>query len=189
MKTKKTVGIVIQKIITWFLRGLLISMPLVLTAYLLFLIFKGLDGLFQFEHAGVGLLLILAGILIIGIFGSSLITRPIISLLETILEKTPGIKLIYSSIKDLMEAFVGEKKKFNKPVLIQTEGEGIYKIGFVTNESFSKIKEEGYSAVYIPFSYTFTGHLYIVHTSKIKPVEGNPADWMKFVASGGVTQL
>jgi uncharacterized membrane protein len=179
----------IQRLLTWFLRGLLITLPLTITGYLLFFVFTTLDGLLGFKHPGIGISLIIGFILLVGFFGSSLITRPIIGLIETLIEKTPGIKLIYSSIKDLLEAFVGEKKKFNKPVRIQVEGEGIYKIGFVTTEALAEIELEGYCAVYIPFSYTFSGHLYLVHTSKITKLDANPAELMKFIASGGVTQL
>lgn len=179
----------IRLLFTWFLRGLLITLPLTLTGYLLYFVFTTLDGLMGFKHPGIGISIILGVILFIGLFGSSLITRPIIGLIETLIEKTPGIKLIYSSIKDLLEAFVGEKKKFNKPVRIALETDGIYKIGFVTTEALSSLDMDGYCAVYIPFSYTFSGHLYIVHTSKIKTIDANPAELMKFIASGGVTQL
>jgi len=189
MRRKITFGGMVQKVITWFLRGLLITLPLTISIYLLFLIFSWLDGLINLGHPGIGIAIILGAIFIIGVFGTSLITRPIIGLVDTIAERTPGFKIIYSSIKDLLEAFVGEKKKFNKPVRIEVEGEGIYKIGFVTSDSLDSLQMEGYCSVYIPFSYTFTGHLYVVHTSKITPIDGNPTDIMKFVASGGVTQL
>ncbi|MCK9481955.1 MAG: DUF502 domain-containing protein [Bacteroidia bacterium] len=178
-----------NKLLTWFFRGLLIVLPLAITVYLLVTIFAWLDGLLGFKYTGLGVLLLIGFILVIGMFGTSLITKPVINLIETLIEKTPGIKLIYTSIKDLLQAFVGDKKKFNKPVMINVEGDTVYKIGFVTSESLQDLKMEGYCSVYIPFSYTFSGHLYIIHTSKIKPIDGNPADLMKFVASGGVTQL
>ncbi|MCO5254545.1 MAG: DUF502 domain-containing protein [Bacteroidia bacterium] len=178
-----------NKLLTWFFRGLLIVLPISVTIYLLISIFSWLDGLLGFKHTGLGVLLLFAIIIVIGMFGTSLITKPFINLIETLIEKTPGIKLIYTSIKDLLAAFVGDKKKFNKPVMINVEGESVYKIGFITSESLKDLNMEGYCSVYIPFSYTFSGHLYIVHTSKIKPIDGNPADLMKFVASGGVTQL
>ena len=104
-----------------------------------------------------------------------------------VLEKTPGVKFLYSSVKDIVEAFVGEKKKFSKPVMVEMNGEGIYKIGFVTIKDLTKINMEGYSGVYFPKSYGFMGDLYLVDNKKIKPLDANPTMVFKMIVSGGVT--
>jgi uncharacterized membrane protein len=92
-----------------------------------------------------------------------------------------------------MEAFVGEKKRFNKPVVINLIDEtGLQRFGFVTDEALSKMGQnfEGKVAVYIPMSYSVSGNLYIVDAYRLTPLVGvDAAELMKYVLSGGVTDL
>ena len=110
-------------------------------------------------------------------------------LFNKILEKVPLLKIVYSSVKDLLSAFVGKKKRFTKPVLVKMEGE-VERIGFITQRDLTHL---GVSAdkigVYIPFSYAVTGNLIIVPKSNVTPIDGSSADIMKFIISGGVTSI
>jgi uncharacterized membrane protein len=136
----------------------------------------------------VGFLIVIASITFLGFIGSSLITKPLFSLMDDVLSKIPFVKIIYTSVKDFMEAFVGDKKKFNLPVLVEMS-QGLYKPGFITQNDLSNLNLPGMCAVYFPHSYAFSGNLYLVDKNKVKPFDGNSTDVMKFIVSGGVTNL
>ncbi len=58
--------------------------------------------------------------------------------------------------------------------------------GFVTQEDLSSFNLPGVVAVYMPHSYAFSGNLFFVDKSKIKPFKGESSNLMKFIVSGGV---
>jgi uncharacterized membrane protein len=178
----------INRLLNYFLRGLLISIPIAATGTIVVWLFETIDGLLGKDHVpGLGIVIILTFILLIGWIGSSYIVQPILNWFNEWLEKTPGIKFLYSSVKDIMEAFVGEKKKFSEPVIVELAGEGIYKVGFITQKDLKKIGLEGFSAIYFPQSYGFVGDLYFVKNDKVKPLNANPTEVFKMIVSGGVT--
>ncbi|MNR18954.1 hypothetical protein D3C85_1357160 [compost metagenome] len=137
---------------------------------------------------GLGLVLVLAIILAAGIFVTYFVTEPMYSWFRRWLNKLPLFNFIYTSIKDLTEAFVGDEKKFNHPVIVETEGE-MKRIGFLTQNDLSKLGMMDEAIVYFPFSYSFAGQIYIVKKDKIKPLNMSAADAMKLVVSGGVTHI
>lgn len=126
-----------------------------------------------------------------GFMGSSIVLRPLFSLFDNTLEHTPVVKTVYGSIKDFMSAFVGSKKKFNKPVLITINKENnIQQLGFITNEDLSELNLGKDSvAVYVPLSYSISGNLWIVPTDHITIVDASSPEVMKFIVSGGVTDI
>jgi uncharacterized membrane protein len=134
---------------------------------------------------------VVAGFVLVGLLSGSFIFRPILSLLDELIERAPLIKTIYSSVKDLMSAFVGQKKRFNKPVLVRVNDHPIVeKLGFITNEDLSELGiGEGRIAVYLPMSYAFSGQVLIVDRSMVKTLPVSSADLMKFIISGGVTEI
>lgn len=178
----------ITRLINYFLRGLLISIPVAATIAIIVWLFETIDGLLGKDHfPGLGILIILSLILLIGWIGSSYIVQPIINWFDEWLEKTPGVKFLYTSVKDIMEAFVGEKKKFSEPVIVELTNDSIYKVGFITRKDLKSLGLEGFSAVYFPKSYGFVGDLYFVKNDKIKPLNANPTNVFKMIVSGGVT--
>lgn len=180
----------VNRLLKYFLRGLLISIPLAATIGIIVWLFEAIDNriLPEGKHfPGLGILIGLSLILLIGFIGSSYVAKPFIDWFDDWLEKTPGIKFLYSSIKDIMEAFVGEKKKFSEPVILELGAEGIYKVGFITKKDLKSIGMEGFSAVYFPKSYGFMGDLYFVKNEKIKGLNANPTAVFKMIVSGGVT--
>lgn len=114
-----------------------------------------------------------------------------VAFIDKILEKTPGIKLIYGSVKDFLEAFGGKKKKFNRPVLVNVDGADVWRLGFITQSTATGLGMENHVVVYIPHSYAMSGITYLVPKDKIKLIGDNikPADAMKFTVSGGVSDL
>ncbi len=191
-----------KKIIKYFLQGLLYTVPITVTGAFVVWAFNKIDQiiptLFPDLHKeipgvfpGVGVVIIIITIIIIGILGSLVITTPINSFFKSLLKKAPILETIYSSVKDLMNTFVGDKKGFDHPVLIKLyENSTIERIGFITNEDLSSIGvKEGKVLVYLPHSYAFSGQLFIVDRSYISPVDSSSAEIMKLIVSGGVTEI
>jgi uncharacterized membrane protein len=180
----------VNRLLNYFFKGLLISIPLAATVLIIIWLFDTVDNILGKDHVpGLGILIIVSIILLIGWIGSSYIVKPFIEAFDTWLEKTPGIKFLYSSVKDIMEAFVGEKKKFSTPVMVELANEGIFKAGFITRNDLASIGLPGFSAVYFPKSYGFMGDLFFVRNEKIKPLNANPTDVFKMIVSGGVTGI
>lgn len=193
METEKKEKRLWKALVKYFLQGLLYVVPVGVTLFLILWLVMKLDGIINlavFDIPGLGLLIILAGITLIGYLGTHVFfsyLRP----LDRAMEQTPLIKLIYSSMKDLMSAFVGKKKQFKTPVLVKMgEHLEIERMGFVTTEDLTHM---GISiekvAVYFPFSYGINGQVIIVPKKNVTPVSASAADVMKFIVSGGVTSV
>ena len=181
-------SITFRRILNYFLRGLLVLVPIALTVYIIVVSLKWLDSLLPVPVPGLGLILIVGIIVVFGYLASTLIARPIFELMEEILLRVPLISLIYSSIKDLLSAFVGDKKKFTQAVLVtMNEADGIQKLGFITQTNLEVLGEAGKVAVYLPHSYNFSGNLYIVDKERVTLLNAPGADVMKFIVSGGVS--
>lgn len=178
----------LAKLINYFLRGLLIVLPFAVTFSIVRSIVVTLDDYVNVGIPAVGFLIVIVSITFLGFIGSSLITKPLFSLMDDVLSKIPFVKIIYTSVKDFMEAFVGDKKKFNSPVLVEMS-QGLYKPGFITQNDLTNLNLPGMCAVYFPHSYAFSGNLFLVDKNKVKPFDGNATDVMKFIVSGGVTNL
>jgi len=104
-----------------FLQGLLLLSPLAITALLIYTVFDKIDSLVPFVPRGLGFFIIVAFVTAIGYLGTKLfLGRWLFDAFGHLLERTPGIKFIYSSVKDMVSSFVGDNKKFNKPVWVLT---------------------------------------------------------------------
>ncbi len=178
----------LKKLINFFLKGLLVCLPILLTYYVVSSVVLSVDKIIPIDIPGIGFIVVIVGVTIIGWVGSSIISKPLFNLIDDFLSSLPFIKIIYTSVKDLMEAFVGEKKKFSKPVVVEFT-EGVYKPGFITQDDLFEINLPGLVGVYFPHSYAFSGNLFFIDKAKIKLYEGNPTDFMKFIVSGGVTEI
>lgn len=179
-----------HRFVTYFFRGLLFVVPIALTIYIILLSITWLDGLIPFKLPGLGLLTILASITMVGYLASTLLAGPLFNILEDVLTRLPLVSIIYSSLKDLISAFVGDKKKFNQPVLVTLNPEFvIQKPGFITQNDLSKLGLMDQVAVYLPHSYNFSGNLYIVPAKFVQPIYASSTDIMKFIVSGGVSGL
>ncbi|MEO6303285.1 MAG: DUF502 domain-containing protein [Bacteroidia bacterium] len=182
----------------YFIQGLILFIPLIITLAILSKLFNFFSGLFSFIgfsdnsilNTILGLLVTLGIIALIGVLASSFVFKQFFSFLEDKLEHAPFIRHIYSPIKDFTNAFVGNKKRFNKPVLVLTNpAADIEEIGFITQEDLKDFHIKDKVAVYLPLSYSLSGKLIIVPVKNIKPLDADPADTMKFVVSGGVTDI
>lgn len=181
-------GIMFHKIAAFFFRGLILVAPIAITVYVLVSAFQFLDALLPTRFPGLGLLVLLVSITLTGALSQTLLINPVLGYLEKGINKVPLAALIYSSLRDLLSAFVGDKRKFGQPVRVETvPGSGIFRLGFVTRTGLEEKTGEALVAVYFPHSYNISGELLLVPPDRIIPVENwKSADAMKFVVSGGV---
>ena len=181
-----------QKLIQYFLQGLLILGPATITVYAIYVVFDKIDNILRpvINIPGIGFITIIFFIISVGYLSSFFLMSRIISVIDKLLERTPGIKLFYSFIRDFFEAFAGSKKKFTNGVLANIENNDVWRVGFITQEDMSKFSMADFVAVYVPMAYSVAGNVYIIPKQRIRPITNISAtQTMKFAVSGGVTDV
>ena len=179
-----------KKIAAYFISGLLFLIPIVVTLYILYLFVSRIDQIFDFSIPGLGFLLTLAIITVIGFLVSTFIARGAANVIDGLFRRLPLIKMVYTSIKDLVTALFGEARRFDKPVLVTIVPEsGVQIVGFVTKASLMSIAMAESMAVYIPQSYNFAGNLIVVPKTQVTPLGVESGKAMAFIVSGGVSGL
>lgn len=180
----------LKRLASYFFQGLLVTVPLAIIGYVIYGLFVFLDRLIPFEVPGLGLLSLLVGITIMGYLASTIVAQPFKWWFEELLKRVPVLKTIYTSISDFVSAFVGNKRRFDKPVLVRVSSTDLHKLGFITQEDLSMLGiDDGMVAVYFPHSYNFSGNLFIVPKINVVPLDKKSVEVMKFIVSGGVTQM
>lgn len=193
---------IFRALFNYFVKGLIVVVPIGAAAFLIFWGVAKLDsalnlsGIFLTDSKGqpiyipgLGILNVVVIILIAGILITNVVTEPIKRWFNRWINRLPLFKFLYSSIKDLTEAFVGDEKKFNEPVLVEMNEFGLKRIGFLVQKDLAKLGLPGEVAIYFPWSYSFAGQVVIMPADKVKPIDKSAADMMKFVISGGVSGL
>lgn len=185
--------ITLKKIFRYFVQGVIILAPIGITAYVLWWLFNKIDGILKpYIHIpGLGFLIIIVFVILVGWVSSHFLMGSFIQFFDTWMEKTPGVKFIYTSTKDFFEAFAGEKRKFNRAVLACVFSEDVWIVGFLTDEEMQKFDLGADSvAVYVPQAYNFAGQLYILPRHKVKKIEKiSSGEAMKYAVTGGVVDL
>jgi len=178
----------LTRLINYFLKGIVFLAPLAFTIYICVNIFRTIDGWLGIAIPGVGFAITVVLITLFGFLAQSFLTRSALNIVENLLNRLPFVRLLYSSTRDLLNAFVGEKRRFDKPVLVTPYAGGVVRaLGFVTQESLSRFGLDDHVTVYVPHSYAVSGMLWIVPASAVTPVDADSPDVMAFVVSGGVT--
>lgn len=204
MKKKQT----LKKLFQYFLQGLIILAPIVITVYAVTALFNFIDNILPaaiakiFPHwganeqgrslniPGIGFIILILLVVFVGYISSSFIVGRLVDLFDHILERTPGIKIIYSTVKDFFEAFAGNKRKFDKAVLVSVQDREVWQIGFITQQELDHFGLEDFVAVYVPKAYAFTGELFFLKKDRIRTLPNiSSSEAMKFAISGGVTQI
>ncbi|HEU5061267.1 MAG TPA: DUF502 domain-containing protein [Kofleriaceae bacterium] len=182
-----------NRIVRWFLQGLIYFVPIALTVFVLVASFRAIDralgGLLGTTVPGVGVAVLLVGVTLLGFLLSNFLSRRILGLFERFLDRLPLVKLLHTSVKDLMGAFVGEQRRFDQPVAVEiTPGSDVHAFGFVTRDSLVDLGfDEELVAVYLPQSYNFAGQLLAVPRRRVRKIEHEAAEMMALVVSGGVS--
>lgn len=171
-----------------FLQGLLVFVPVVGTIALVWWVLVTLDRLVPLDIPGLGIVATLGVIFLLGLLSSNVLGQRVVGWLEAGMKRLPVVSIIYGSLKDLLSAFAGDKRSFEKPVMV-TVAEGCRLFGFVTCDHFDDARLAGHVAVYLPQAYNFAGNLVIVPEQLVEPVDADGAQFMAFVVSGGVAQM
>lgn len=181
---------VLRKLVRFFFQGLIILAPIGLTAYVLYWLFDKVDSILRpyVNIPGLGFAIIIVFVLLVGWVSSYFIMGSFISFFDQWMDRTPGIKFIYSSTKDFFEAFTGDKKRFDKPILAEVFGDNVWVMGFLTDEELAKFDMGAEMvSIYIPQAYHWAGQLYVLPRNKVKKIENvSPGDTMKYAVTGGV---
>ncbi len=199
----------LKRLLQFFFQGLIVLAPIGITIWVVISLFNLVDDILPnivralapsliqrdaegnlIKLPGLGFIVVISLVLFVGWLSSLFAVGRLVALFDTVLEKTPGIKFIYSSVKDFLEAFAGNKKKFDKPVLVNVDAADIWRIGFITQQNCVDFGLENHVTVYIPHSYAISGITYLVPITHIKLLPNiSAADAMKYTVSGGVTDM
>jgi len=185
-----------KSILNYFLRGLIFVLPLFATFYIITILVNWIDntlysiifGWVPFALPGLGIVTAFLLIVILGYLVTRAFSQPLFNYFERMLERTPFVKIIYTAFKDLTEAFVGEKKRFNRPAVVKLMN-GVERIGFITEENLNNFNIENRMAVYFPHSYNFSGNLFLIDPAFVTPLDIDPTEALKFAVSAGVTNV
>ncbi len=192
-----------RRLFQYFLQGMLVLAPIAITLYAAYWLVTSIDDLIPIltvtneegkvivRNFGLGFLMVVITITAIGYLSNFFIQTRMFNFFDRMLERAPGIKFIYTTVKDFFEAFAGEKKKFNKPVLANIDDNDVWRVGFLTQEDMHDFGLDEYVAVYIPMSYSIAGNVYLIPASRIKRIDTQitSGEAMKFAISGGVTKV
>jgi uncharacterized membrane protein len=179
-----------KRLLGYFLRGLVLTVPLFVTVWVCYSVFRRVDGWLGIAVPGVGFVTTLVLITLIGALGSSLLTRSAVAALEDLLNRLPFVRLLYTSTKDLLSAFVGEKKRFGQPVLVDLGlGSEVKVLAFLTQRSAERLGIDASVVVYVPHSYAWSGQMLVLPSARVKLLTTDSAEFMAFVVSGGVTDF
>ena len=178
-----------RTLLRYFAQGVLVALPIAVTVYLLYRLVTFIDGLLRLPVPGLGLVVTLALLTLLGFVTSSVIGTRLIALTEGVFKRLPLVKILYSAVKDLVGAFVGDRKGFDRPVAVQLPGGQGRVFGFATREQLPFPGFEQHIAVYFPQSYNFAGNLVAVPRASVTPLDVKSSDFMSFVISGGIAGL
>ena len=179
-----------KRLLTYFLRGLVLTLPLVVTVAVTWIVLRNIDGWLGLPIPGAGFAVTIGAITLVGFFGSTILWRQFEGAFEALLDRLPFVRLLYSSTKDLLNAFVGEKRRFDSPVLVALSADGAVRtFGFITQKSLAALGLATDVAVYFPQSYNFAGQLVVVPAERVTPLSAPSSEVLAFIVSGGVTDV
>jgi uncharacterized membrane protein len=179
-----------KRLLTYFLRGIVLTVPLVVTIAICWIVLTRVDGWLGLPVPGAGFAITIAGITLIGWIGSSFLWTQAERWMDELLDRLPFVRLLYSSTKDLLNAFVGEKRRFDQPVLVAlSHDKAVRGFGFITQASLAALGLPGDVAVYFPQSYNFAGQMLVVPSDRVTRLESPSSDVLAFIVSGGVTDV
>lgn len=195
MSFSKTAGKIFKQ---YFVSGLLVVVPLIITYLVLKLLFDAVDGILQplihkvadIRIPGLGVIATLLLIIVAGIVTRNYLGSRFYRYWETLLARIPLIRSLYSGAKGLLQATTSESTTtFKEVVMVEYPRKGSYNLGFIA--SFTELTIEGIkrkcAAVYLPNTPTpFTGWTIILPIEDVTPVDMTVEQAVKFVVSGGV---
>ncbi len=172
-----------------FAQGLLVLAPVAITIWIVWFTVTTLDRWLETSVPGLGIVIAAGGITLIGYLTGNVVGNRLISWVEAGMQRVPLIRILYNSLRDLFGAFVGQKRRFDKPVMVNINKHGLKVLGFLTSQGFDDPQLAGHVSVYLPESYNFAGNLIVVPRGLVHPLDADGAEFMAFIMSGGVTDM
>lgn len=182
----------VKRLVSYFLRGVVFLVPIGLTAWVLFGAVHSVDkwagDALGLPFPGVGFVITLAFVTFVGFLASNFLTKRLVSTFERLIDRLPLVKLLHGSLKDVLNAFVGDSRRFDRPVVVSLNSEGSVKaLGFVTRDNVDQYLQPNYVAVYFPQAYNFAGQVVFVPKSAVEELTMSSSDVMTFIVSGGIS--
>ncbi|MEO8178875.1 MAG: DUF502 domain-containing protein [Deltaproteobacteria bacterium] len=178
-----------KTLLRYFAQGVLVAAPMLLTLYLVITLMAAVDGLMHIPIPGLGLVVTLCILTLLGFVASSVIGTRVMAQADVLLRRVPLVKILYRALKDLVSAFVGDRKGFDRPVSVQLPGAQVRLLGFITRDAIPLAGFEQYVAVYFPQAYNFAGNLLFVPRASVQPLSIKSSELMSFIISGGIAGL
>lgn len=177
-----------MRLTRYFFNGLIVLVPAVATTYMVYVFFVKIDGLFRFKLPGLGFAVTVLTITLIGFAASNILANKAVQAVDRLFRRLPLLRMIYTAVKDLTGAFVGDRRGFTKPVsVLLIPGSDVSALGFVTGRDLKNLGMPGYVSVYLPQSYNFAGNLIVVPAERVTPIEAEGSAVMAFIVSGGIS--
>lgn len=187
----------------YFVTGLVVLLPVISTIYILVVVFRFADGVLGrflnnylkdtlgFYVPGLGLILSIVIILVTGFFASNFLGRRIFPFFESFFLKVSPINKIYSPLKQIVLFLLRQKELgFKKVVLVQYPSQGIWSLGFITNEAFKEIDtpaKDNLLCIFIPSSPgPLTGYTIFLPQREVIFLDISVQDALKIIISGGI---
>ncbi len=189
----------------YFGAGLLVTLPVFFTVYLLFLAFRLVDGIwgkvinyylkkeFGFSVPGLGFILGILTVLAVGFVATNFLGKKIFQGIERWFRNFPLVRQIYPSAKQIVESiFSKDKHAFKKVVMVEYPCKGVWSIGFLTNESFKEANEKaGADMVHVFIATTpspFSGFLLLYPRDQVRFMDISIEEGIKLIVSGGIVK-
>ena len=174
----------------YFARGCLALIPVGATVYIIWALISTMDGLVGTSVPGLGLVLAVALITLAGFLVSNVIGRKVLEWFDLIMGRVPVVKLLYKSLRDLLQTFAGEKKTTGKPVRVRLDPRSETRLlGLLTRSDLSGLGLPDHVAVYLPQSYNIGGQVIAVHRDQVEALDISAAEMLTFMLSGGAAGL
>jgi len=162
---------------TWlklrFITGIFVTLPAFVTAWILWVFWNKIDDFFAPMYfqvfgrpvPGLGFLTAVAIILLMGIIARNVVGRRVLALGDKLLHRVPVFRLLYPSIKMLIDSFSPERRgSFKAVVLVQHPREGTWAFAFVTSELIleSPVGKGEMVTVFVPTNNLYLGDVVVV---------------------------
>lgn len=195
----------IARLRAYFFAGILITAPISITIYLAWAMITWIDGkviplipsrynpdtYLPFSVPGIGLVILLAGLTLIGAITAGMVGRMLVRLSERLVNRTPVVRSIYNALKQIFETVLSQKSQaFREVVLIEYPRRGVWALGFITGTTEGEVQElteDEVVNVFLPTTPNPTsGFLLFVPKSDIAPLSMTVEEGIKMVVSGGI---
>jgi uncharacterized membrane protein len=186
----------------YFLAGVLVSAPAGITIYVAWLFINFIDSsigtliphpeqVLPFSVPGLGLLIVVVVLTLIGAFAAGYVGRLVVRLGESVVDKMPVVRSLYSAIKQIFESVLAQQSTaFREVVLVQYPREGVWSLGFITGPPHGEIERaagQDLVTVVIPTSPIPTAaFLLFIPRSDVVVLDMTVDEGLKVVMSGGI---